>query len=170
VIVLTSDHGDSLGEDGRLGHAYSLYPEIVRVPLIVHLPKSMRGHWTSDVNRAVFTTDIAPTLYRLLGYDLVSPSPFFGEPLIVEAGRRFPAPRDRMVASSYGSVYGAILDNGRQMYILDAMQLRESAFSMHVSEGPGQAIAANAELRDRAVTVIRDTVEALARLHSYTPK
>ena len=27
VIILTSDHGDSLGEEGRWGHAFYLYPE-----------------------------------------------------------------------------------------------------------------------------------------------
>ena len=26
IIVLTSDHGDSLGEDGRWGHAYTVFP------------------------------------------------------------------------------------------------------------------------------------------------
>ena len=43
LIVLTSDHGDSLGEEGRWGHAYTLFPEVVQVPLLVHLPASARG-------------------------------------------------------------------------------------------------------------------------------
>ncbi len=33
VVILTADHGDSLGEDGRMGHAYTLYPEIVQIPV-----------------------------------------------------------------------------------------------------------------------------------------
>ena len=27
LIVLTSDHGDSLGEQGRMGHAYTVFPK-----------------------------------------------------------------------------------------------------------------------------------------------
>ena len=38
IIVFTSDHGDSLGEDGHWGHGGWLYPEDVRVPLIVRIP------------------------------------------------------------------------------------------------------------------------------------
>ena len=43
VVILTSDHGDSLGDEGRWGHAYTVFPEVIRVPLIVHAPKDVRG-------------------------------------------------------------------------------------------------------------------------------
>src|SRR5262249_32258016 len=43
IIALTADHGDSLGEEGRWGHAYALVPEVVRVPLIVHVPKAYQA-------------------------------------------------------------------------------------------------------------------------------
>ena len=32
LIVLTADHGEMLGEDGRFGHSYHLFPQTVRVP------------------------------------------------------------------------------------------------------------------------------------------
>jgi arylsulfatase A-like enzyme len=35
VVVVTSDHGENLGESGRLGHAFSLDERLVRVPLVV---------------------------------------------------------------------------------------------------------------------------------------
>src|SRR5262249_56143979 len=38
IVVFTADHGDSLGEQGRWGHAYALVPGIVPIPPIVHLP------------------------------------------------------------------------------------------------------------------------------------
>ena len=81
IVVLTADHGDSLGEEGRMGHAYSLHPEIVRVPLIVHLPAALRASWAWDEARATYTTDVTPTLYRLLGHEVHAPAPFFGESL-----------------------------------------------------------------------------------------
>ena len=44
LIVLTSDHGDALGEEGRWGHQYHLFPETIRIPLIVHLPRQSRSN------------------------------------------------------------------------------------------------------------------------------
>lgn len=170
LIVITADHGDSLGEEGRMGHAYTIYPEVMRVPLIVHLPVSMRADWSVDVTRVAFTTDLTPTIYRLLGHDAQPPLPFFGEPLVFSRGRTPPAPSDRMVASSYGSVYGAVMNGGRQLYIVDAMQLREMLYVMEPGPLSGRAAVPDADTRTRGAAVIRDTVEALARLHGYRPK
>jgi arylsulfatase len=38
LIVVTSDHGEALGEDGRLGHGFWLSEELTRVPLVVRYP------------------------------------------------------------------------------------------------------------------------------------
>ncbi len=35
VVVITSDHGESFGEHGLLGHTTSLYDEMIRVPLVL---------------------------------------------------------------------------------------------------------------------------------------
>ena len=55
IVIVTSDHGDSLGEQGRMGHAYTIFPEIIQVPLIVHLPSALsadpsRGYVGSGVH------------------------------------------------------------------------------------------------------------------------
>ncbi len=42
IIILTADHGESYGEYGRYGHADFLFPEIIRIPLIIHLPPQLR--------------------------------------------------------------------------------------------------------------------------------
>lgn len=169
LIVVTSDHGDSLGEGGRMGHAYTLYPEIVRVPLIVHLPLAMRDRWTWDLDRPAYTTDVTPTLYRLLGHQLSASAPFFGESLVRPAGESAPMARDRMVAASYGSVYGAIVDSGRRLYVADAIQLREMAFDLGDGPMPGTPISPDPATRSQASKVIRDTVEGLAKLHGFSP-
>ena len=51
VVILTSDHGESLGEEGRWGHAYTLHPEVVQIPLIVHLPPPMAAKWPPTLPR-----------------------------------------------------------------------------------------------------------------------
>jgi hypothetical protein len=59
IVVLTSDHGDSLGERG---HAYNVVPEVVRVPLIIHLPATMKS-LAFDQTDPSFLIDITPSLY-----------------------------------------------------------------------------------------------------------
>ena len=167
IIVLTSDHGDSLGEEGRMGHAYSLHPEVVRVPLLVHVPSALRSQWSWDEARAAFTTDITPTLYRLLGHDTHAPAEFFGESLAHPAGVALPPPADRMVAASYGAVYGALLDGGRRYYVFDAIAMREMAFSIGSDATAGTRIAVTGELQQRGLAVIRRTVDDISRFYRY---
>ena len=54
LIVVTADHGDSLGEQGRMGHAYTIFPEILQVPLIVHLPSAWAGAPRRHVGAGVY--------------------------------------------------------------------------------------------------------------------
>lgn len=43
VLVLTSDHGEELGEHGRFGHGQSVYPELTRIPAILRVPGAGPG-------------------------------------------------------------------------------------------------------------------------------
>ncbi|HYE87918.1 MAG TPA: sulfatase-like hydrolase/transferase, partial [Vicinamibacterales bacterium] len=43
IIIFSSDHGDTLGTDGNWGHQFFLFPEDVRIPLIIRLPPAMRA-------------------------------------------------------------------------------------------------------------------------------
>lgn len=66
LIVFTSDHGEELGERGKVGwHSHSLYDEQLRIPLILKLPRdAFAGH---RVERQVRSLDIAPTVLAVLG-------------------------------------------------------------------------------------------------------
>jgi len=132
IVVLMSDHGDSLGEDGRWGHAYTLFPEIVRIPLLVHLPDNLKAKVTSDPEEAAFSTDVTPSLYYLLGHRPVQKNELFGRPLFTET----PAERQRdsqasyLLASSYGAVYGILSGRGRQLYVADGVNYQNYLFSL----------------------------------------
>lgn len=65
VVVLTSDHGEALGEHDQLGHGGAITPEISRVPLLVRLPER-QGR---EVEGAVAHEDLLPTLLRAAGED-----------------------------------------------------------------------------------------------------
>lgn len=74
TIVVTSDHGEGLGEHGELTHGTFAYESTLRVPLIV----GQVGAGTSDVsaritrvvNAPVRHIDILPTVLDLLGIDV----------------------------------------------------------------------------------------------------
>lgn len=40
IIVLTADHGEAFGEHGLIRHGFEIWEELVRVPLIIHVPGS----------------------------------------------------------------------------------------------------------------------------------
>jgi arylsulfatase A-like enzyme len=168
VIVLTSDHGDSLGEEGRMGHAYSLHPEIVRVPLIIHLPPALRAAWTWDEKRVAFTTDITPTLYRLLGHEPTPPAPFFGESLALRTGVAPPQQTSRMIAASYGAVYGVLLAHATRYYVFDAVSMRDMAFELGTGPRPGAEVPMTADVQEQGLKRIRDTVDAIGAFYHFS--
>ena len=78
ALVVTADHGEALGteDDGRWLHGQSLYEELARVPLVVHLPWLATGQRIADV---VSLVDVAPTLLDLAG--VAAPASFGGASL-----------------------------------------------------------------------------------------
>lgn len=65
LIVLTSDHGESLGQHGEETHGYFIYEATQHVPLIwVHPDGSLAGRQVTGTVRLI---DIAPTLLQVLG-------------------------------------------------------------------------------------------------------
>ena len=62
--VLTADHGEELGERGSWGHAHTLYPEQLHVPLIVSGPGVQSG---AVVQTTVGLQDLAATLAEAAG-------------------------------------------------------------------------------------------------------
>lgn len=170
VIIVTSDHGDSLGEGGRMGHAYTLYPEIVRVPLIIHVPAAWRQRWTWDPSRPAYTTDLTPTLYQLLGHEPKPPGDFYGEALARPVNSPAPPPHDRMVASSYGSVYGALLRNGTRLFVANAIERRELAFDIGEGAIPGRDVPVDAGTASEGTGLITTVVQSIARAYQVSPR
>jgi len=74
IVVITSDHGEELGEHGLAGHGISLFNEEIRVPLIVVPP------WRQtrvDVDDIASLIDVAPTVLALVG--VPAPDAFEGK-------------------------------------------------------------------------------------------
>jgi arylsulfatase A-like enzyme len=67
AVVLTSDHGEGLGEHGAWSHGPSLFQEALAVPLMAKGPGVLPG---DDVEPAQLL-DLAPTLLEMAGEDPV---------------------------------------------------------------------------------------------------
>jgi arylsulfatase A-like enzyme/Tfp pilus assembly protein PilF len=65
LIVLTGDHGESLGDHGEDTHGYFAYNSTLWIPLIIAGP----GIRTSNVDEYVSHTDIFPTICEVLGIE-----------------------------------------------------------------------------------------------------
>ena len=68
LVVITSDHGEHLGEHGRTGHGNGLYMEAIHVPLVLRFP----GHIPSGGERIeqwVSTRQLPATILALIGAD-----------------------------------------------------------------------------------------------------
>jgi len=64
LLVITSDHGESLGEHGERTHGLFAYDATLRVPLVMWAPGHIRSGAFDETMRLV---DIAPTVLDLLG-------------------------------------------------------------------------------------------------------
>ena len=132
IIIFTADHGDSLGEEGRFGHAYTLFPEIVRIPMLIHLPPALAQGVQADLDRPGFLVDLTPTLYYLLGHRPVKADPNLGRPLFTATpGEQAPYARDHyLLTSSYGAVFGILQGSGRSLYIADGINFKDHLFAL----------------------------------------
>jgi hypothetical protein len=168
IVVVTSDHGDALGEARRWGHSYTLFPEIVRTPLLMHIPATLRARFTAEVDAASFSTDITPSLYALLGYPSGTHQWPLGRSLFVPPGtdtswrRREPA----LLASSYGPDYAVLSDNGEALYIADGVNSRDYAYDL--SELKARRVGVTPQMRSERRAFIAARLDTLASLYHFT--
>ncbi|UCF42983.1 MAG: sulfatase, partial [Planctomycetota bacterium] len=67
LIIVTSDHGEMLGEHGEPDHGYFIYESAINVPLIFKLPRRNEGRKVDGVADII---DIVPTICGMVGADV----------------------------------------------------------------------------------------------------
>jgi arylsulfatase A-like enzyme len=67
VFIVTSDHGENIGDHGHMDHVFSLYETTTRVPLVVRYPPLFAPG--STVESPVQLIDLFPTVLALAGAD-----------------------------------------------------------------------------------------------------
>ncbi len=82
AVIVTADHGESLGAHGEDGRGIFLYDETIHVPLLIKLPESQPASkpTTTRVATKVRLVDIAPTMLEIAAIPI--PSQFPGQSLL----------------------------------------------------------------------------------------
>jgi len=87
VVLISADHGEELHDRGNWGHGFTLYEELIHVPLIIRLPDTM-NRAAGLVEAPVSLVDVMPTIASLAGIPLPD-GDFPGRSLLEPAGERF---------------------------------------------------------------------------------
>jgi choline-sulfatase len=169
LLVITADHGESLGEHGEQTHAIFVYDATVRVPLIIRAPWLLKpGVYGAPVR----SVDISPTILDGLG--LPALEKIDGRSLLTAMEGKEPAPDLPQYSESLLSEVGfgmaplfAVRDGGYK-YIRaprpELYDLRKDPHELHnlVTEQPRVAARLNGELTTLMDESTRHAVKAAA--------
>lgn len=86
LVILLSDHGESLGDHGETSHGYFTYQSTLSVPVLVHWPANSTGLPAAVVNDPGGLIDIAPTILDFL--HIQPPAAFRGVSLLQRIANR----------------------------------------------------------------------------------
>lgn len=75
-LIVAADHGEAFNEHGRGAHGWTMYEEMIRIPLMVEGP----GIQPRRVERSASLMDLGPTVLSLFG--LATPAHFMGQSLV----------------------------------------------------------------------------------------
>ena len=170
IIIVTSDHGDATGEFGRTSHSTSIWPEVMHVPLIIHLPPKLRERMVYDDSRLAVLTDLTPTFYYLLGHKPIPGNPLYGRPLFMESRGELDAypQRDLLLASDVRATYGILTADGRFLYTTYDSPAESYLFDLK-SDPNAQHSILTAPLKQHYDEEIIEDLHALGNFYGYKP-
>ena len=82
-IIITSDHGQSLGENSMLGHGTHLYEEIIKVPLFIKYPTTIKIINPED--KYITTSNIYPFVINMVNGKLRDDSSLYEDVVFSES-------------------------------------------------------------------------------------
>jgi arylsulfatase A-like enzyme len=132
LIVLTADHGEQFGENGRFGHGQSLHAPEVHVPLVIVAPSGVpRG---SVVTAGVSLRDIPRTVVDLLGCAQESPFPGLS---LARTWRTPPPPGNCLVSAPLSELHAPLPEDdgppapGQPQGAITALLYRQNVYIRH---------------------------------------
>jgi hypothetical protein len=170
IVILTADHGDSYGEYGRYGHSDFLFPEIIRIPMIVHLPEKMREQYVVDTKQPAFTTDITPSLFYLLGHKPILNNEVLGRPLFTQTTQEAAGYKRShyLIVCSYAPVYAILGAQAQSLFIVDAVHSKSYYYNL-IDDPAGTRSHLTAQALKENETLIRRDVGLIDDFYHWQP-
>lgn len=163
VLVVTADHGDSFGEEGRWGHAYAVAPELARIPLLLRVPVRLQKNLSVDLDAPAFLNDLTATFYALLGHQPQREGFPYGRALLRPAGNPAP-PGPWLVASSYAPVFARLDASGRRLVVADAVDRSATGYELS-AQGPDRRVPLTQTEADEVGRWILGRLDDLAKFY-----
>lgn len=110
IVIVTSDHGTSLGEHDRIGKSnindadhrfWPIYPEVGHVPFLIAGGDVPQGQSLDLIGQPI---DILPTVAELAGVDVASPAPLDGRSFAPQVRSGATEHRDYAISSTYNQL------------------------------------------------------------------
>ena len=136
LIIVTSDHGEGLGEHGESKHGYYVYHSTTRIPLVIRWPGKSKP---ARVKEKVALVDVAPTILSATGLPASDAMHGIDLSLYASPARRRPIGRaffsESLAATPYGGTSLLALETQEWKYIQCA-----KPELYHLSVDPGELI------------------------------
>jgi hypothetical protein len=157
LVVLTSDHGEGVGDHRLLGHIDQLYDSLIRVPLIISFPGRLPAGVV--IEDPVSVIDVLPTVLDVLGLPprqehrgqsllpLIRGSAVGGAPVLAETYRP-EAPEDLR----------AVVDRGHKLIVAQGAAARVELYDLASDPGELHDMAGD---RPELVQQLRATLNRL---------
>jgi arylsulfatase A-like enzyme len=169
IVIVTADHGESLGEMGRLGHVSNVTPEVARIPLLIHLPERLRTGMYWDANAQVSLHDLTPTLYYLLGHRPLKRNEMLGHPLFTLTREEQDGPQSDhfLLMSSYMPVFGILSRDQKELFVVDA-SLRRNYYYNLADDPLAFKNRITVPIRDHYEPILRQDLEKIDKFYGLT--
>ena len=157
VVIFLSDHGESLGERGLIGHN-RFTTEQLRVPLIIRVP----GLKAQRIGEPVQLLDVMPTVYSLLA--LEQPYPFLGTDLTPVMIGNAPSwePFERLRFSENKGTAAVLHGPWKAIFKIEPVQ-RSSVKLFNLVEDPGELVDQRSMYPELAAQLVKEYERLLLR-------
>lgn len=85
LIIVTSDHGQLLGEHGRIGHGTFLYDELLKVPLFIKYPKDSDIRLTKNVEEYISLTSLKSFILNFIENKITNDDILYSKTVFAES-------------------------------------------------------------------------------------
>ncbi len=156
IVVITADHGESLGEHGLWSHGY-LFEDNLRVPLVIAIPG--RREAGLRVSSPVGLVDLAPTLLELAGLPVLGA--IDGRSLVswVETGKA-DDPERTYLSYAWDTKQGVALRRGWHKLVMRdsllASRAQPELFDLRADPGENHNLAADPAMRTQLEELHRE--------------